>query len=98
MDRVTILANCLEAGNLMRTRALNLFRFRRNADRVRDLYAEALNQAGSPGAIAEVIKTATDEEKHDAAEALGWTPNPDNVAALLEIISQIMAMFAASKV
>ena len=96
MNRITVLANCLKIGQLIRTS--------HNPGRLRIVYAEAadhhlgaLIEAGSNDGINQVLTTATDEEKAQAQEVLGWTPNPQNVATLLQIVQEVLAIFAASK-
>lgn len=97
MDRVNVLANALECAKSLKTKHTNGLAFRRAVRKGGDLYTELISEAGSPEAVKNTIDTATEEEKEHAQESLGWTPNPDNVAALLAIIAQIMAMLSESK-
>jgi hypothetical protein len=98
MNRVNVLANGLEAAKTAKTTFRHATAFRRASRRTAELFADMVEEAGSVRAVQDLCQTATEDEEEQAQLALGWTPNPDNVAALLAFISQLMAMFAASKV
>ena len=96
MNRITVIANALKIGQLIRTT--------HNPSRLRIVYAEvadahlvALLEAGSNDGINQVLTTATDDEKAEAQQELGWTPNPQNVATLLQIVQEVLTMISASK-
>jgi hypothetical protein len=96
MNRITVIANALKIGSIVRTtwNAGELHRAYRGAA---DAHTAALVEAGSNDGIAQVLTTATDEEKAQAQQLLGWTPNPQNVATLLQIVQEVLAMLSTAK-
>ena len=94
MDRISILSNGLEVASIFQQKYTNPLRLRQAWNRVRDLHEQTLAEAGSNEVILQVAQTATEDEKNEAVTALGWTPNPNNIAILMQLLEQLMAMFA----